>query len=136
MAVETIFGEESTFEQVVIPAGVFAAIKRGSFLDQTIMSVSLVGYSMPMMILNIALPVYAVTVLGLPGWITGVVFTVNCIMVGLGQGLVGGLLANAKPGVSPRQVAAQIAADRQDTETGQPEDLACLAIASSRTGWR
>lgn len=47
-----------------------------------------VGYSMPMMILNIALPVYAVTVLGLPGWITGVVFTVNCVMVGLGQGLV------------------------------------------------
>jgi sugar phosphate permease len=41
-----------------------------------------------MMILNFALPVYAVTVLGLPGWITGVVFTVNCVMVGFGQGLV------------------------------------------------
>lgn len=47
-----------------------------------------VGYSMPMMILNIALPVYAVTVLDLPGWLTGAMFTVNCIMVGLGQGLV------------------------------------------------
>ena len=47
-----------------------------------------VGYSLPMMILNFALPVYAVTVLGLPGWITGVVFTVNCVMVGFGQGLV------------------------------------------------
>jgi MFS family permease len=50
--------------------------------------VAQVGYSMPMMVLNFALPVYAVTVLGLPGWITGVVFTVNCVMVGLGQGLV------------------------------------------------
>jgi dipeptide transport system permease protein len=30
-----------------IPAGVFAAIKRGSFFDQTIMGAALVGYSMP-----------------------------------------------------------------------------------------
>jgi dipeptide transport system permease protein len=30
-----------------VPAGVFAAIKRGSFFDQSIMGVSLVGYSMP-----------------------------------------------------------------------------------------
>ncbi len=50
--------------------------------------VAQVGYSMPMMILNFALPVYVVTVLELPGWIMGVVFTVNCVMVGLGQGLV------------------------------------------------
>lgn len=47
-----------------------------------------VGYSLPMMILNFALPVYAVTVLGLPGLVVGVVFTVNCVLVGLGQGLV------------------------------------------------
>ena len=40
------------------------------------------------MILIYALPVYAVTVLGLPGWVSGVVFTVNCLMVGFGQGLV------------------------------------------------
>ncbi len=50
--------------------------------------VAQVCYSLPMMILNIALPVYAVTVLGLPGWIIGVVFTINCLMVGFGQGLV------------------------------------------------
>lgn len=50
--------------------------------------VAQVGFSLPMMVLNFALPVYAVTVLGLPGLITGVVFTVNCLMVGLGQGLV------------------------------------------------
>ena len=30
-----------------IPAGIFAAIKRGSFWDQTIMGTALVGYSMP-----------------------------------------------------------------------------------------
>jgi dipeptide transport system permease protein len=30
-----------------IPAGVFAAIKRGSFFDQTIMGTALIGYSMP-----------------------------------------------------------------------------------------
>ena len=50
--------------------------------------VAQVAYSMPMMILNIALPVYAVEVLELPGLVIGVVFTVNCLMVGLGQGLV------------------------------------------------
>ena len=30
-----------------IPAGIFAAVKRGSFFDQTVMGVALVGYSMP-----------------------------------------------------------------------------------------
>ncbi|MFZ1815435.1 MAG: ABC transporter permease subunit [Rhizobiaceae bacterium] len=30
-----------------IPAGIFAATKRGSFLDQTVMGTALVGYSMP-----------------------------------------------------------------------------------------
>src|SRR5687767_11073710 len=30
-----------------IPAGIFAAVKRGSFLDQSVMSVALVGFSMP-----------------------------------------------------------------------------------------
>ena len=47
-----------------------------------------VGYSISIMILIFALPVYAVEVLDLPGWVGGVVFTVNCVMVGLGQGLV------------------------------------------------
>jgi dipeptide transport system permease protein len=32
---------------VGIPAGVFAAVKRGSFFDQTVMGIALVGYSMP-----------------------------------------------------------------------------------------
>lgn len=46
------------------------------------------GYSLALMVLNFAIPVYAVSVLGLPGWITGAVFVVNTVMVGLGQGLV------------------------------------------------
>jgi MFS family permease len=46
------------------------------------------AYSLSMMVLNFAMPVYATTVLGLPGWVTGAVFTINTIMVGLGQGLV------------------------------------------------
>lgn len=50
--------------------------------------VAQVGYSLPMMLLNFAVPVYAITVLELPGWVMGAVFTINCILVGLGQGLV------------------------------------------------
>ena len=36
-----------------------------------------VAYSVPMMVLNFAMPVYAVTVLGLPGWVAGGIFTLN-----------------------------------------------------------
>ena len=46
------------------------------------------AYSMAMMVLNIAIPVYATTVLGLSGWVVGAVFTLNTVLVGLGQGLV------------------------------------------------
>jgi MFS family permease len=46
------------------------------------------AYSTSMMALNLAMPVYATTVLGLPGWVTGAVFTINTVMVGFGQGLV------------------------------------------------
>jgi MFS family permease len=45
------------------------------------------AFSMSMMVLNFALPIYATTVLGLPGWVTGAVFTLNTIMIGFGQGL-------------------------------------------------
>ena len=44
-------------------------------------------FSTSMMVLNFAMPVYATTVLGLPGWVTGAVFTLNTVMVGFGQGL-------------------------------------------------
>ncbi|MDX6296381.1 MAG: hypothetical protein QOI51_238 [Nocardioidaceae bacterium] len=45
-------------------------------------------YAMSAMALNVAVPVYLTQSLGLPGWVTGAVFTVNTIMIGLGQGLV------------------------------------------------
>lgn len=44
-------------------------------------------YSTSMMVLNFAMPVYATAVLGLPGWVTGAVFTLNTVLVGFGQGL-------------------------------------------------
>lgn len=50
--------------------------------------VNQLGYSLSMMVLNFAIPVYAVTMLGLPGWLTGAVFTINTVMIGFGQGLV------------------------------------------------
>jgi MFS family permease len=46
------------------------------------------AYSTSMQILNIAIPVYATAILGLPGWVSGAVFTVNCLLVGFGQGPV------------------------------------------------
>ncbi len=46
------------------------------------------AYALAMMVLNVAMPVYATTVLGLPGWVTGAVFTLNTVLVGVGQGLV------------------------------------------------
>lgn len=43
--------------------------------------------------LNIAIPVYAVDVLGLPGWTAGAVFTLNTLMAGFGQAIVVGRLS-------------------------------------------
>ena len=40
------------------------------------------------MVLNFALPVYAAEVIDLPGWVVGAIFTLNTVMVGLGQGLM------------------------------------------------
>jgi len=36
---------------------------------------------------HVVLPVYAVATLHLSGWVPGVAFTVNCILIALGQGL-------------------------------------------------
>jgi MFS family permease len=44
-------------------------------------------YATSAMALNVAMPVYITTFLGLPGWVAGAVFTINTIMIGLGQGL-------------------------------------------------
>ena len=39
------------------------------------------------MVLNFALPVYVAETIDLPGWLVGAIFTLNTVMVGLGQGL-------------------------------------------------
>lgn len=49
---------------------------------------SQLGFAVAMMVLNYALPVYVAETLDLPGWTVGVMFTLNTLMVGLGQGLV------------------------------------------------
>lgn len=38
--------------------------------------------------LNVAMPVYFVDTLALPGWVPGTVFVINTVMIGVGQGLV------------------------------------------------
>lgn len=45
------------------------------------------GYALACLALNYAMPVYAVEILDLPGWVTGAIFTLNTVMVGFGQGL-------------------------------------------------
>lgn len=45
-------------------------------------------FAISLFALNIAIPVYAVDILGLPGWTAGAVFTLNTLMVGFGQGIV------------------------------------------------
>ncbi|MET0524615.1 MAG: MFS transporter [Nocardioides sp.] len=46
------------------------------------------GYALTEMTLNVAMPVYFADLLGLPAWVPGVVFVINTVMIGLGQGLV------------------------------------------------
>jgi len=45
-------------------------------------------YAISGMALNIAMPVYFTESLELPGWVVGVVFTLNTVLIGVGQGLV------------------------------------------------
>lgn len=50
-------------------------------------------FAISLFALNVAIPVYAVDVLGLPGWTAGAIFTLNTLMVGFGQGIVVGRLS-------------------------------------------
>jgi MFS family permease len=45
-------------------------------------------YALAEMTLNVAMPVYFVDTVGLPGWLPGAVFVINTVMIGVGQGLV------------------------------------------------
>jgi MFS family permease len=67
------------------PAGSWGTVLRDR--PYRVLWLAQLAFSLSMMVLNFALPVYATTVLGLPGWVTGAVFTINTIMVGFGQGL-------------------------------------------------
>ncbi|MFG2869554.1 MFS transporter [Streptomyces sp. NPDC048338] len=49
-------------------------------------------FAISLFALNIAIPVYAVDVLGLPGWTAGAIFVLNTLMVGFGQDIVVGRL--------------------------------------------
>ena len=46
------------------------------------------GYAMTSAALNVAIPVYVVEMLGLPGWVSAAVFVINTLMIGVGQGVV------------------------------------------------
>ena len=46
------------------------------------------GYALTSAALNVAIPVYVVEMLGLPGWVSAAVFVINTLMIGVGQGLV------------------------------------------------
>ncbi|MEP6816267.1 MAG: MFS transporter [Marmoricola sp.] len=46
------------------------------------------GYAMGCLALNVVMPVYVVVVLDLPGWVSGAVYVVNTVLIGVGQGLV------------------------------------------------
>jgi MFS family permease len=45
-------------------------------------------YALTEMTLNVAMPVYFIENLGLPGWVPGTVFVINTVMIGVGQGLI------------------------------------------------
>jgi MFS family permease len=45
-------------------------------------------YAMVSAALNVAIPVYVVEMLGLPGWVSAAVFVINTLLIGVGQGLV------------------------------------------------
>ena len=46
------------------------------------------GYAMGCLALNVVMPVYIVQMLGLPGWVSGAVYVINTVLIGVGQGLI------------------------------------------------
>lgn len=55
-------------------------------------------YATSAMALNIVIPVYVTHFLGLPGWVVGAIFTLNTVMIGLGQGIAVNLMEGAVRG--------------------------------------
>ncbi|HMD11307.1 MAG TPA: MFS transporter [Marmoricola sp.] len=46
------------------------------------------GYAMGCLALNVVMPVYIVETLGLAGWVSGAVYVINTVLIGVGQGLI------------------------------------------------
>ena len=46
------------------------------------------GYAMGCLALNVVMPVYIVHMLGLQGWVSGAVYVINTVLIGVGQGLI------------------------------------------------
>ena len=46
------------------------------------------GYAMGCLALNVLMPVYIVEELGLDGWVSGAVYVINTVLIGVGQGLI------------------------------------------------
>ena len=61
-----------------------------------LMVVTNYAYATSAMALNFAIPVYLTTIIGLPGWVAGVAFSINTVMIGLGQGLVVNAMAGSR----------------------------------------
>jgi hypothetical protein len=46
------------------------------------------GYAMGCLALNVLMPVYVVEILHLDGWVSGAVYVINTVLIGVGQGLI------------------------------------------------
>ncbi|MBA3234095.1 MAG: MFS transporter, partial [Propionibacteriales bacterium] len=67
------------------PQGWGTVLRDGPYLLFVLTNVT---FATSAMALNIAMPVYITQSLDLPGWVAGAVFTINTVMIGVGQGLV------------------------------------------------
>jgi MFS family permease len=73
-------------ERAAVARGGFAAVVHDRGYRLLVLAIFL--YALAEMTLNVTMPVYFADLLGLPGWVPGIVFVVNTVLIGLGQGLV------------------------------------------------
>lgn len=85
LSVETSPTEASTASSPEGPQGWAQVLRDRAYLMFVLTNIT---YTSSAMALNIAMPVYITQSLDLPGWVAGVVFTINTVMIGVGQGLV------------------------------------------------
>src|SRR5262245_18224681 len=80
-------GRRPTQEPDEAPARVGAWAAFGDPANRFLVAV-VFCFVLAQMALNLAMPVYFLDTLSLPGWVPGAVFVINTVMIGLGQGLV------------------------------------------------